>query len=164
MTEAVVVEVGACRCPGSPHPSDTVSLEPELTLAMASGAMYAINTEADGTNSTLMRLLTEAYLPAGIREWTFVDDEGEPVKIDREAMERLIPFDAGGLEVSEKADALYADRLMAPLVKRLSTLRKRGRTVKPTSPIPLSGRRPRKSSGPSSPDVSAGRQSAAPAQ
>lgn len=160
MSEPIPVDVGACRCAGKPHDSDVVYLEPELTLPMASGAMYALNFETDGTTSALMRLLTEAYLPAGIRSWTFVDEKGEAVRIDREAMERLIPFDRGGMEVSEKADALYAERLMSPLLRRRLKSSPRGRTGKPTSPIPISGRKRPPRSAPSSDDASDTRRSA----
>lgn len=159
MSEPIIVDVGACRCAGSPHPSDTVALEPELTLAMASGALFAMNT-ADGTSAGQMAALSEAYLPAGIREWSFVDEDG-PVRITRENMERLIPWDKGGLEVTEKADALYSERLMAPLVRRLPTSAQSGRTARSTSPIPLSGHKPRKSSLRSSQDDSDTSKSAA---
>lgn len=152
MSDAKRVDVGACRCAGSPHPSDWVDLEPELTLAMASGALFAMKT-ADGTNSAQMAAISGAYLPAAIREWSFIEDK-EPVPITRENMERLIPWDKGGLEVTEQADALYSERLMAPLVKRLSSSAPSGPTEKSTSPIPLSGHTPRKSSLRSSHDES----------
>jgi hypothetical protein len=152
VSEAIRVDVGECRCPGTPHASDWVDLEPELTLAMASGALFAMKT-ADSTTSSQMAAIAGAYLPAGIREWSFTEGK-VPVPVDRENMERLMPWDKGGLEVTEAADALYSERLMAPLVKRLSPSAPDGQTEKPMSPIPLSGHTPRKSSLRSSHDGS----------
>jgi hypothetical protein len=163
MSDPKRVDVGACRCPGAPHDSDWVDLEPELTLAMASGALFAMRLAGD-TASDQMAAISSSYLPSGIRDWAFTNEDESPVPINRDNMERLIPWDKGGSEVVEQADALYSERLMAPLVRRLSISPKRGRTAKRMSPIPLSGHKRRKSSPPSSPDASDTPQSAAQAR
>lgn len=168
MSEPVEVRIreGDCPCPGTPHEFEVVYLEPELTLAAASGASFAM-AYTDGTHAGLMRVLAESFLPTSIRSWTFQGElgpRGEPgsmVPVDRENMERLIPFDRGGLEVSERADQLYSARLMTPLLKRLPASVPRGRTGKPTSPTSLSGHKPRKSSSSSSPGDSPSNRSAA---
>lgn len=160
MSEPVAVDVGGCRCPGTPHESDIVYLEPEITLPMGMAALIAMRM-GEPTVPAMTAAITGAELPLGIRSWTFTDEAGEEEPRTRENLERLIPWDNGGMEVAERADALYGERLMAPLLKRLSASAPSGRTGGSTSPIRLSGHRPPKSSRPSSPGVSAMKQSAA---
>ncbi len=152
MSVVVRIRDGDCPCPGTPHDHEEVHLEPELTLPMAHGAMALVAT-ASADSAATMAALSAGFLPAGIRSWTFTDEDG-PVPVSRENMERLMPWDKGGYEVNEQADALYSERLFAPLAKRLSASVPDGQTERPMSPIPLTGRRPPKSSPPSSPDGS----------
>jgi hypothetical protein len=128
VTEPVAVEVrrGDCPCPGAIHPIETVLLEPEATMPMAAAALYGMQNAAEPAGR--MAALISAYLPAGIRSWTFVEHNGDrlvPVEITRASMERLIPWDRGGFEVANKADDLYSGRVTAPLV-RMSTSRSAG--------------------------------------
>lgn len=165
MSEPIEVRVreGDCPCPDTPHEVELVYLEPEITLAMGSAAVFAIRLtmeESPGDTAAMMAAIAQVYLPLGIREWTFVDENG-PVKRSRENLERLIPWGQGGLEVTERADALYAEKLMTPLVRRFGISARSGPTAKRTSPIPLRGRKPPRSSTPSSLDGSDGRRSAA---
>lgn len=166
MSEPVEVRVreGDCPCPDTPHEVEVIELEPEITLPMGSAAVFAIRLateESPGDTAAMMAAIAQVYLPLGIRSWTFTEEDGSPVKRTRENLERLIPWDKGGMEVTERADSLYAEKLMTPLVRRFSPSVRVGRTGKRTSPIPLRGPRPPKSSTPSSLDGSDGRRSAA---
>ncbi len=167
----VVVRAGDCPCPDAVHTEERVYLEPVLTLPVASGAATAIRY-ADATASAQQAALINAYLPAAIRSWTFleatVQKDGKrlvlPVPVTRENMERLLPWDKGGLEVAEQADGLYSEMLLRPLVARLSMLLPAGPTDDLTRPIPSSGSAHRKHSRRSSQNGSAGNKSAAPAR
>lgn len=167
MSDPVEVRVreGDCPCPGAPHEFEVVYLEPDITLPMGAAAVFAIKLSTEqnpGDNDAMMAAIASAYLPLGIRSWTFVDEDGNPVRRTRENLEELIPWHKGGMEVTEQADSLYAEKLMTPLVRRFSPSARSGRTGKRTSPIPLNGHKPRKSSPASSPESSATKLSAAP--
>jgi hypothetical protein len=146
----VVVRPGDCPCPGTPHTDEHVFLEPELTMPVASAAMAAMRW-SESTTSAQQAAIIEAYLPASIREWTFTGDDRKPIPIDREEMERLLPWDRGGLEVAEAADLLYSERLMRPLLARIQKLSQPTSTDTSTSPTPEPGSEPREPSEPSSP-------------
>lgn len=156
MSNVVTVRVGDCPCPGEPHAQETVTLTPTLTLPMASAALAAINA-GEATASAMQQGIIEAYLPAGIREWTFTDEQRKPVPISRDNMERLLPWDKGGMELAEAADALYSETLMRPLVARIERLSEPSPTEPSTPPSPPFGPPPPVRLEPSSPDESAGK-------
>lgn len=128
----VRVREGDCPCPGRPHEVELVTLLPELTTALAFGAIAALNA-ADGL-AAKMAALAEAYLPGAITEWTFLDENRQPVPITRDNLELLVPWDKGGLDLGEAADALYSEKLMRPLQERLQRLSRTGSTDDLTSP------------------------------
>jgi hypothetical protein len=136
----VVVRAGDCPCPGTPHTEEHVYLEPEASLLLATTAFKAVQLARE-TVQDQIGALTSSYIPAAIRSWTFLEEsEGiVPVPITRENAERLIPWDRGGFEVADKADDLYSERVMAPLVKRLQQLSVPGQTASGTPPSPLNG-------------------------
>ena len=143
--QGVVVHIGGCRCPGDPRPhpdGDTVTLSAKLTIPMGAALSMVLN----GSHPTLPSVqagLTGGYLsPApegGILDWSFVDEAGKPVPVTAEAIERLIPWADGGMEVAEKADELYGADLLAPFLRRLSKSSTTGRKVVLTSANPSSG-------------------------
>ncbi len=164
MSEPIAVLVGECRCPGAPHSEDIVYLEPELTMPMAAAGMASLSDTL--TTADVEAGLTEAFLPRGIRSWTFLelDDKGkvQPVEVNRVNLEHYVPFDQGGYELIEKAGELYMARFMRPLVKRIATLSAHGQTDDSTSPSRPSGGPPPAPSPRSLPANGAGRRSAAP--
>src|ERR1019366_2066987 len=168
--QGVDVNVGECRCPGarpSPHPDgDIVTLAGRLSVPMGAAASAALN-DALPTLGGMQAALTGVYLaPApsgGITRWSFLDGEGQPEPISAETVERLIPWSAGGMEVAEEADRLYAPELMAPFLRRLAKPPASGPTDPSTSASPPSGPSSPTPSKPSSPNVRAGKRSAAPA-
>lgn len=162
----LTVRAGECPCPGTPHLEEHVYLEPTLTLPMAAGAYTAISN-SDGTLSGYESALVEAYIPRAILRWTFVersmDGKGtEPVPITRENVERLLPWDQGGLELADAADSLYSARLMRPLVARLSMRSLPTSTDDSTSANQPSGGHSRKQSKRSLRNGSDGKPSAVP--
>lgn len=169
----VTVDVGACRCPGTPHEQDEVLLAPKLTVPMGAAAM-AVLSGVDPTIGAMQAALTAIYLspaPAGgIVAWSFVregkDDKGLPIVVPEEItpdnIERLIPWTDGGSEVASKADELYAGDLFRPLAERLAKSSKPGSTDDSTLPKTPSGSKPQKPSRQSSPNGTAGMRSVAP--
>lgn len=166
MTEnqPVHVEVGACRCPGSPHvDGDWVELEPVATLDIGQAATMAIQVHgADAV--TLQVELGRAFLRYGIRSWSFTDDKGQPVPVAPRdpswpaTLERMLPWGQGGFEVAEQADKLYAQEVLRPWMTLPSSNASRaGQTAGSTPAAPATGSRPPTRSGRSSRKPSGGK-------
>ena len=185
---AVPVREGACPCPGTPHTGEIVYLRPNVSVALGTAAtnvsQAAVTGYLETHPDTRARLadatdreaklreltkgivpdasagLAEVYLEYGIVSWTFTDAQGKPRQITPEAIAELLPWDEGGMEVGERADTLYSDRIFAPLARRSARSSPPGPTEPPTSPIPLSGHKRPKRSKRSSQIETAGRPSA----
>jgi hypothetical protein len=185
---AVPVREGACPCPGTPHTGEIVYLRQNVSVALGTAATnvsQAVMNEylelhpdtrarlmdAADQNDKIRELakatlpdatagLAEVYLEYGIVGWTFTDAQGKPRQITPETIAELLPWDEGGMEVGERADTLYSDRIFAPLARRSARLSPPGPTEPPTSPIPLSGHKRPKRSKRSSQTETAGRPSA----
>lgn len=154
MSEPVVVPVGACRCPGTPHTEgDTVSLAPGVTNPMGVAA-YALFNQG-GNQFDIMGNLAGVMLRFGIVAWSFPD------AVSGESIERWLPFDNGGLLVAEKATELYQEALFRPLASRIARRSQRGPMADSTSASQPSGPSHRKHSKRSLPNGSAGRPSVA---
>ena len=131
--EKVAVEGLACRCPGEPHPNgDTVWLRAELGPEGGYAVLRAIRSAAQEKDVELLEeYLGREYCKHGIVDWSFVDDDGEPVPCTPENIARLSwPV---ARPVAERGDVLYAEELMAPLVARQSTSSQNGHTAPSTS-------------------------------
>jgi hypothetical protein len=132
--QPVVVNVGACRCIGGAHTTDTVTLAPEASMTLglrANGAIAAAGSDA----SRLESMLARVFIDEGITGWTFVDEDGDPEPITHESIERLLPWGRGGAEVSEAANDLYSEAVLGPLVRRSQNTRQHGPTDASTSAI-----------------------------
>lgn len=136
----VVLRVGDCPCPGTPHTEEHVYLEPTLTLPMAITA-YAAMRQAGTDRARMEGALVSSYFPASIRAWTFTDDEGKLVPINDTTFAELVPWYAGGYELADRADGLYSEQLMRPLVGGRSKSSPAGSTETSTSASPVSGSR-----------------------
>jgi len=162
----VLVSVGACRCPGTPHgDGDWVELRPSPTIDIGS-AIYAAVANVGDDPVQLQVEMTRAFLRFGIVAWSFTDDRGDPIPIRPRAADfgdvisRLLPFSAGGFDVADRADSLYSEEVLRPLMTRLSQMRLQGgRTVGSTSPPPATLSMPRKRSRRSPPAGTAGKPS-----
>lgn len=149
--EPVVVNVGPCRCAGTPHvDGDTVSLSknPPLEVGLAASQAMA----EDGADNIRIALGL-AYLRA-IEAWTFVDDDGDPIPVTPENIRAALPWGKGGDIVAEKADELYTGAVLDPLLRRLSNTSRGGPTAGSTSANRESRRHPPRSSKSSSPERS----------
>lgn len=136
--QPTVVYLAGCRCPGGPHqPGDTVTLRAEPSVPMGTAA-WAI-ASLGGPLWDIQARFAEVWLRYGIIDWTFLDERGQPEPITAANIERLLPFNHGGMEVAQAADELYSDPVLSPLAARRSTLSPPTPTEPSTSPSPPSG-------------------------
>ena len=148
--QPVVVNVGACRCIGGPHTSgDEVYLAPEASMTLGLRSNGAIGAAANDA-ARLETLLGRVFIEEGISGWTFVEN-GLPVPVTPANIERLLPWGRGGSDVSERANDLYSEAVLAPLVRRSQSTRQPGPTSVLTSVIRPSRVQRRNSSKSSSP-------------
>lgn len=141
--DLVAVPLGSCYCPGTPHEDgDVVYLAPSLSMAGGMAAQAAI---AEGMNDAirLQELLASVWVRHGVIEWNLTDERGQPVPVTQANVERALPYGKGGRLVADKADDLYAEDILAPLVQRLGNTSPTGptrgstsRTRKPTQKQP----------------------------
>ncbi len=158
-----VTPAEGAAAPGPSAPSNVVELDnghrvtlhPKVTIPLGVAALSAINE--GGTFGTVFGRLAEIYLTLGIESWTFRDGRGQPEPITPDNIERFLPFDEGGLEVAERADALYQATVMRPLRKRYPERFQTGPTESSTPPSPPSGPSRRTRRGRSSPNGTAGK-------
>lgn len=128
--ELVPVRVSECRCEGAPHPDgDVVYLFPTLTFDGGAAATAALR-EGVGTPD-LDRVLGRAYLEHQTAGWNVIDDEGKAVPLDRSVL--LSDWNLGR-PVAERADEMYSEDLLRPLVASVSTSSAPGPTIPQTSP------------------------------
>lgn len=138
MTDSLIpVEVGACRCPGAPHPDgDIVYLRPRLTLHGGMVAQRKIIDLAGGQadNDEIMASLAEVFCLYGVADWTFADADGAAVDVTEAAIRSLLLSDFTlGFTVSDRAADLYTSELLDPLVARASKSSRPMRTSGSTS-------------------------------
>lgn len=144
MTEPIAVRVRDCECPENPHEDgDVVYLAPKLSLAGGLQAQADI-IEAAGNGGMLAASWQVTFVKHGATGWNFLDEDGE------------VPFDVNVLledyglssPVAEKADELYGESVMRPLLARLNATSRTGRTNGSTSATPRSTTKPRGRSSP----------------
>ncbi len=128
---------GGCQCPGTPHgEGDIVLLLPRLSYEGGAEAGLVINryigkddTDAFGKD------LGAAYLRHQVRGWNLVDEAGQPVPYSADL---LLSDWHSARAVADKADDLYSEALLGPLVAAVSTYSPDGQTADSTSPSPTS--------------------------
>jgi hypothetical protein len=152
--QSVTVNVGACRCPGTPHApdGDSVYLAPETSMTMGLRGNGAIS-KAGGDEALLEILLGRVLIEEGIVGWTFLEEGTEdgktqilPVPVDPENIERMLPWGKGGSDVAERANDLYGEAILGPLVRRSMLTQQPGQTNGSISPNRASRRKSRTSS------------------
>lgn len=121
-----------CRCPNTPHEKDTVWLFGEVPLELGL-AFEAIVDRGAADASTMTGLLGAAFVQHGIRRWTFLDEKGELVPLNTWTITRFTRNGEASRPVAEKANELYADKLIAPLMARRSKSSRTGQTGGSTS-------------------------------
>jgi hypothetical protein len=150
----IAVEV-PCSCPGKPHEQDTVSMPDVADVRIGMAVMSAYNN-APADVDLMEGMLATAFLHAAPREWTFTDDKGAPLPVTIENIDARLTWNNGGSDVHQRANALYAGDVFAPLVRTMSKASRRGPTPTSTSPTRRSRRSTRSSSKPSLRAVSDG--------
>lgn len=149
--EREAVELGECRCAGTPHDHDTVWLRAELGPDAGFAANVAVDrllsdARASGrteiANAEFKEPLGRIYAQYGIADWTFLDDDGEPVPVTQENIARLSW--AVVFPIAERGDVLYGPALLAPLVAQASKSSRNGATST-SAPTKSSAARPKRS-------------------
>lgn len=136
--DLVPVPIGVCPCPGTPHADgDIVYLAPVLSTPGGMAASAAIR-EGLTDQVLLAEKLGGIWLRHGIRTWTFLDAEGDPVPVSTDAADDLLPWGKGGRLVADKADELYAQDVLAPFMEAVKQAKRsqRGPTPKTASSTP----------------------------
>lgn len=129
--DRVAVEGLGCRCPGTPHPDgDTVWLRAELGPEGGFAALSVIRA-VGGDADLLAEKIGRVYAEHGIVDWTFLDDDGEPVPCTPEMVARL-SWDVL-YPVAEKGDEIYSEGILRPLVAKASRSSRNGHTAPSTS-------------------------------
>ena len=139
--EPVEVRLDACYCPGSPHEADLVYLAPALSMAGGMAAQSAIAAGIDD-QIRLQEMLAEVWMRHGVVSWNLEDETG-PIPVTAANVAKALPYGKGGRLVADRADDLYAEDILAPLVARLKNSSPRGRTNGSTSATPRSTRKRR---------------------
>lgn len=152
------VKVRECECPGKRHngTGDVVYLrtKPNVALGLAVEGDVIL---AAGRGDMLKRAWAISYIREGVVGWNFLDAQGKPRPLN---VDELLDDLDMGMVVAEKADELYGDRVVNPLLERLfqasttepETPSQPGPNDDSTSPIPAStpspsGRSSRATSG-----------------
>lgn len=116
-SDSIPVRVGACLCPGAPHPDgDFVYLRPKLewrhVVAMKWDIIAIKEDAVDLPTGEIMGILSEGYVLFGIAEWNLT------VPLSRETIRTHILQDVErASNVSEIADTLYGPQVLLPLAR-----------------------------------------------
>ena len=131
----VAVDLGECRCPGTPHDGgDTVWLRQELGV---DGGFAIIGIIATPDDTPLIERLGRAYLRHGIVDWTLCDSGGAKVPCTPENIDRLA-WSGPLLAIANKASDLYGEAVLGPLAQTASESSPSGQSDASTSQTPAS--------------------------
>lgn len=149
MSDLVPVRARDCACPGTPHEEgDIVFLLPKPSLALGLAWQYDIsqaqNARGEVDANTVRQLWLQTYVRHGAVGWNLTDN-GKPVPFSIEAL--VSDFELA-YPVADKADDLYSEVVMRPLLARLSGTSQPGPTNGSIHPLTQSTPKRRKSSSP----------------
>lgn len=153
-SDLIPVCVGACLCPGAPHPDgDFVYLRPTLGLAAGIAIQKLVidanNAESRMDGADLTGVLAESYLLHGVAEWNLANGKAIPVTPDT-IREHLLSDFGRAAPVADKADDLYMGAVLAPLLQRARSS-SASTSSNGSTPVPPAGTpKPRKRSKQSS--------------
>lgn len=127
MSDALrLVNVGPCRCPGTPHADgDTVSLDTQLSTPAGIAAQAALmegsswEERYSGMVMGLMRF--------SVRDWTLRDADG-PIPITAANVDRHLSWLKGGKEVAAAITELHQASILDPFVEAFNQLRNAKKT------------------------------------
>ena len=110
--QSVVVGIGPCRCPGTPHEQDEVYLRPTISLDGGIRAQGAIMKYGSDTVE-LTAAWTGIFLRDGITGWNLTNGDGGPEALDVDGL--LMDLDAAR-PVADRAAELYGESVMRPFL------------------------------------------------
>jgi hypothetical protein len=124
------VNIGACQCPGTPHPDgDVVELRDKMgytggSVLQAEMAEYLSTPIRErGPWTRLNARLKGLYLEEGIEGWNLLDAEGKPIPVSTLTIREQFLDDFTQADrataIADAADDLYYEAVLAPLVNRL---------------------------------------------
>jgi hypothetical protein len=150
--DPVEVRLEACYCPGTPHEADLVYLAPVISMP---GGMAARAAMVAGIEDTiiLQEQLAEVWMRHAIVSWNLVDEGGAPIPVTRDNVAAALPYGKGGRLVADRADDLYAEDILAPLVEMSKSSSRRGPTNGSTSATTTSKRKRRSPSSTATTDT-----------
>lgn len=127
----VTVPIGPCECPGTPHEQDEVYLRPRLGYQAGADASVAFVecSGIGGDRNALAKLIVPIYVRGGAVGWNLLDADGEPLSFDPE---RILDDWNTAVLVGEKADSLYSEAVVDPLV-RMASPSSRATPTKPST-------------------------------
>lgn len=134
-TEPIEVRIRDCACPNTPHDGDIVYLAPALSMAggMAAKAV-AMEAITEGRSQVwVQEQLADLWIRHGVIDWNLVDEDGDPIRLTPTTIAAALPYGKGGRLVAERADALYAEDIVGPLVQEFRSISRRGPTAGSTS-------------------------------
>lgn len=118
----------ACLCPGGTrHPAgERVAFRERLdfrTAAIARKSIAWLNTEdPDASVPEYLAMLSEFYLLHCIERWTICDAKGKPVEVNKANVKTyVLSNQEAAFTLSEVADELYGEVLLAPLAQKASS-------------------------------------------
>lgn len=119
------VDIGECRCPGTPHETDTVGMRPRLGLAAGVALQRAVAdfllSSERRTEDKAIGILVEYYVLEGVAEWNLVDENGKPLPLNDQTMrEQLLDDFARSRAIADKGDDLYKGPVLGPLLSGAS--------------------------------------------
>lgn len=160
MSAYQTVGIGECQCPGTPHPDgDEVGLRPKLGLAAGVSIQRAVTdfllTNDRRREDDMLGLLVEGYVIHGVAEWNLVNEAGAIPVNEATIREQLLDDFARARPVADKADELYKEPILGPLLKAGSNSSRATSTNGSMSVTRGSTTKTRKRSKPSSTSTSA---------
>lgn len=114
------VPLGACQCPGTPHPDgDWVEMYPRLDMKRA----MAVLSRAAGDDEELIAFaLVQGYARFGIEDWNLANGEGKKLELNAVNLQRFSEEDPRSLAVGSRGDDLYSQATIVPLATAANSL------------------------------------------
>ena len=135
MADLLPVNVGACRCPGTPHTDgDIVSLDTQLSTPAGIAAQAAL-VEGDSWEERYAGMVM-GLMRFSVRDWTFRNEDG-PIPITASTVDSELTWLNGGKEVAAAITQLHQASILDPFVEAFNR-RKSAKKI-PTTDSSLNG-------------------------
>jgi hypothetical protein len=109
------------KCICGHHETDTITLRERLpfrtALKIRAQTAVVMDDDPDAGVADILAALTEAYVLDGIESWTLTDADGKPLAPSKANIrEKLLTNFEQAWDVAEKADDMYQEQVIVPLV------------------------------------------------